>query len=124
MSWLARWSDARAAAAKSGVPANTSFIDCFPHARSVAKPPAGAPARSHRRALLLLHPGGYPLLFQPRQVFDEDFAFEVIDFVLYTYSEEAFGVDRKRLAVHVERPHLDLRRAPHGVIHPRHGQAA
>ena len=52
-----------------------------------------------RRALLLLQLGRDALLLEPRQVFDEDLAFEVIDLVLYTYCQQAFGFQRERLAV-------------------------
>src|SRR5215213_6417454 len=69
-----------------------------------------AGAALHRGALLLLHPGGDALLLQPRQVIDEDLAVEVVDLVLYTYGEQAFGFELERLALRIERADFDALR--------------
>src|SRR5262245_46391563 len=80
-SWPAARSACNEAAANAGVPANTRRM-----------------AASERHALLLLHLGGDAGLLEPRQVFDEDLALEVVHLMLDAHRQQPGCLARERFA--------------------------
>src|SRR5450759_5297767 len=112
MSCPARASAARARAANSGVPAKIRRI--------------GAEAAGELRALalLLLQLGANAGLLQPRQVFDEHPALQVVHLVLDANGEHALGVHGKSPAVQPQRAHGDTLGARDSLVTAGQRQAS
>src|SRR6266508_1842680 len=111
---LTRWRDSKSAsrqrAANSGVPAKTIFTGATPIAdqakRFALRVITNRRGRSSGRlAELFLKFRLDALLLEARQIVHENFALEVIHFVLDADREQLLGGERERLPRHVKRAH-------------------
>src|SRR5690606_20411554 len=117
-----------AGTAKAGVPANAIRAAVTPP--SMDADPLGSERRAgagrHRFALAS---GSFQIAFldalalELREVVDEQLAFEMIHLVLDALREQTFRLELERLAVAVERLHLDALGPLDVVVQPGHGQA-